>query len=128
MMFDSQGFQGESFDIIFGVNVLHVAQDLPFSLHELFRHLNEGGMLFLAETIRPYPNRPMHHEFIFTLLENYWEVKLDEHVRTQHGFLTKDQWQELFKRAGFRNIESLTELERYDNFSLDVKPLHSFWL
>ncbi len=123
---DGQGFSGETFDIIFGVNVLHVARDLSFTLQELRSHLNKDGMLILAETTRPAANRPMHHEFIFNLLENYHDVKLDPEMRPQHGFLTREQWLKNFHKAGFRNIEYLSELDHYDNISFDLKPLHSF--
>lgn len=123
---DDQGFAGESFDIIFGVNVLHVAQDLTFSLQELHRHLNKDGMLILAETTRPSTNRPMHHEFIFNLLENYYDVELDPKIRPHHGFLTREQWSEHFEKVDFRNIEYLMELDHHDDIGFNLKPLHSF--
>ncbi|MDX1776773.1 MAG: methyltransferase [Desulfobulbales bacterium] len=124
--FADQGFAHESFDIIFGVNVLHVARNLTFSLQELYRHLNKDGMLVLAETTRPSASRPMHHEFIFNLLENYYDVELDPETRPYHGFLTRELWVDNFARTGFKNIEYLTELDNHAEISSDLKPLHSF--
>jgi SAM-dependent methyltransferase len=124
--FEAQGFAEESFDIIFGVNVLHVARNLTFSLQELYHHLNTGGMLILAETTRPAASRPMHHEFIFNLLENYHDVELDPETRPYHGFLTREHWIKNFEKAGFKNIEYLAELDHHDEINFDLQPLHSF--
>ena len=124
--FGDQGFQKESFDIIYCVNVLHIARDLGFSLSNIYNRLNKNGILIIAETIRPVESRAMHHEIIFNLLENYYSVKLDPDLRPSHGFLTKDIWIRNFEKAGFGNIDCITELERHDQLDLDIKPLHSF--
>ncbi len=124
--FGGQEFSGDTFDIIYGVNVLHVARDLTFSLKEIYDKLNEYGMFVIAETIRLGDHRALHHEIIFNLLENYYDVKLDPEIRPYHGFLTKERWIRHFERAGFRNIEYLTESERNDELDFDIKPLHSF--
>ncbi len=124
--FREQGFSGYPFDIIYGVNVLHVARDLVFSLKEIYNHLNKDGMLVIAEAIRLDDNMALHHEIIFDLLENYYDVKLDPEIRPYHGFLTKERWIRHFERAGFKNIEYLAEPERNDSLDFDIKPLHSF--
>jgi hybrid polyketide synthase/nonribosomal peptide synthetase ACE1 len=124
--FGDQEFQKESFDIIYGVNVLHIARDLGFSLWNLYNCLNKNGILVIAETTRPVESRAMHHEIIFNLLENYYSVKLDAEMRPTHGFLTKNTWISNFEKAGFSNIDCITELERYDELDFDIKPLHSF--
>jgi SAM-dependent methyltransferase len=121
-----QGLEEKSFDIIFGVNVLHVARDLAFSLEELYQRLHKGGVLIIAETIRPATNMPMHQEFIFNLLENYHDVELDGETRPCHGFLTRDQWVKNFEKAGFRNIEYLKEPDGHEEIDFDIKPLHAF--
>ncbi len=113
-------------DIIYGVNVLHVARDLQFSLRELHKLLDQDGMLVIAETIRPTQDRAMLHEIIFNLLENYYEVNLVPKSRPLHGFLTIEQWIQNFKEAGFKNIECITELHHYDKFATDLTPHHSF--
>jgi SAM-dependent methyltransferase len=124
--FREQGFSEDSFDIIYGVNVLHVAHDLDFSLREVYKHLNNDGILVIAETTRPFENRALHHEIIFELLENYYDVKLDPEMRPYHGFLTKEGWIRYFEMSGFKNIEYINELERHDKLDFDIKPLHSF--
>jgi len=124
--FRDQGFQEESFDIIYGVNVLHIAHDLGFSLKNLYNRLNKDGILVIAETTRPVESRALHHEIIFNLLETYYSVKLDPEMRPTHGFLTKDIWIRNFEKAGLRNIDCITELEQHDQLDFDVKALHSF--
>jgi SAM-dependent methyltransferase len=123
--FIDQGFQKESFDIVYGVNVLHVACNLGISLSEIYSCLNKNGILVIAETIRPVEDRAMHHEIIFNLLENYYSVQLDPEMRPSHGFLTKETWMHNFKTVGFNNIDYLTEPERHDQLDIDIKPLHS---
>jgi SAM-dependent methyltransferase len=124
--FIEQGFSNDSLDIIYGVNVLHVAHNLGFSLREIYSHLNKNGMLVLAETIRPVDNRALHHEIIFNLLNNYYDVELDALMRPYHGFLTKERWIRYFEMTGFKNIEYINEMERHDELDFDLAPLHSF--
>jgi SAM-dependent methyltransferase len=124
--FADQGFAGYHFDIIYGVNVMHVARDLEFTLRETYSYLNENGILVLAETIRPAENRPMHHEIIFNLLNNYYDVEIDNETRPCHGFLTKELSIKNLEMTGFKNIEYITELEQNDQFDFDVSPLYSF--
>jgi SAM-dependent methyltransferase len=115
----AQGFEEESFDIIYGVNVLHVAEDLLTSMEHLRRLLRKGGLLIVGETIRPEKNRPMHHEIVSNLLDNYFDVKCEGETRPAHGFLTMDEWMMNFKRAGFSDLDRLTEID------FDFRPLHS---
>ncbi len=124
--FIEQGFSSDALDIIYGVNVMHVAHNLGFSLREAYRHLNKDGLLVIAETIRPVDNRALHHEIIFDLLNNYYDVKLDALMRPYHGFLTKERWIRYFEMTGFKNIEYINELERHDELDFDITPLHSF--
>ncbi len=122
---DEQGFQEPLWDIIYGINVMHVARDLEYSLGELYNHLDDNGILVIAETIRPSDNKALHQEFMANLLEGYYNVKCDIQHRPIHGFLTKGQWISFFQKAGFRNIEFITELDRHDGVEFDVKPYHS---
>lgn len=124
--FGQQGFAEASFDIIYGVNVLHVAHDLRCSLKEIYNCLKSNGILVIAETVRPSDRLPMPHEIIFNLLENYHEVQLDPELRPYHGYLTKERWGKILDIARFRDIEYITELQRNDTLDFDLKPLHSF--
>ena len=123
--FKDQERTKDSFDIIYGVNILHVARDLYFSLQELYHYLNKRGILVISETTRPAENRAVHQELIFNLLENYYDVQLNPETRPYHGFLTKEKWLINFDKAGFRNIEYITELDSHDELDFDIKPLHS---
>lgn len=114
------------FDIVYGINVLHAAKDLGFTLKEIYDHLDRNGMVIMGESVRPYENRPMHSEILFNLLENYHSVRLDPESRPYHGYLTKERWIRHFEKAGFKDIDFLTEPEGHDQFDFDLKPLHSF--
>lgn len=124
--FTEQGVPEESLDILYGVNVLHVAHDLGFTLREIYTHLREDGVLVVAETVRPYERRPMHHEIIAELIPGYYEVKTDPRTRPYHGFLTRELWVKNLEAAGFRDIECITELESHDGLDFDIRPSHSF--
>ena len=71
-------------------------------------------------------DRCMHHEIISNLHDNYYGVQLDPEMRPTRGFLIKDICNRNFEKACFSNVDSITELDRYDQIGFFVKPLHSF--
>lgn len=126
--FSEQGFQVESFESIYGVDVLHVAADLGYSLRNLYKHLNKDGILVISETICPFESRCMHHEIISNLHDNYYRVQLDPEMRPTRGFLTKDICMRNFEKACFSNVDSITELNRYDQLaSLSSRCTHLWY-
>jgi SAM-dependent methyltransferase len=109
---DTQGVQPGEFDLIYGVNVLHVAKDLLFSLAQAGGALAAGGWLVIGECVRPYPNQPIYPELIFQILDSFSDVNMNPEFRPTPGFLTADQWRRAFTRAGFERIEVTPPIDR----------------
>ncbi len=106
-----QGVEPESADLIFGVNVVHVAQDLAFSLGEALRTLVPGGWLIVEECVRPRPGEAISTEMIFQLLDSFTAVKIDPKTRPNPGFLTVAEWRKALRTAGFDRVEVVPDLE-----------------
>jgi SAM-dependent methyltransferase len=107
---DTQRIAPHEFDLIYGVNVLHVAKDLLFTLAQARQALAPDGYLVISECVRPYPNQPMYPELIFQILDSFSEVDTNSEFRPNPGFLTADQWRLAFRRAGFERTEVEPEL------------------
>jgi SAM-dependent methyltransferase len=97
---------------VYGVNVLHVAKDLLFSLRQAGNALAPDGLLLISECIRPCLNQPMYPELVFQILDSFTEVDTHPEFRPNYGFLTADHWRNAFKRAGFEHTEVKPELDR----------------
>ncbi|MDP2939984.1 MAG: class I SAM-dependent methyltransferase [Candidatus Omnitrophota bacterium] len=111
----------ESIDVVYAVNALHVSQDLLFSLKEIYSILKKRGVLIISELVRPTERYALSQEFIFNLLENYYNVKLDTYLRPSHGFLTPACWKKNFEAAGFNNIEFITNTKsNFEGFPLNA--------
>jgi SAM-dependent methyltransferase len=101
----SQGIAPASFDLVYAVNVFHVAGDLIFSLREARAALAEGGVLVAGECLRPFPGEPVYVELVFQILDSFTAVRTDPETRPQPGFLTPEQWCLALGRAGFAEVE-----------------------
>lgn len=107
------GFIEGSFDVVFGVNVLHLARDPVATLRRLKRLLAPGGAVVLGELIRPAGAGGVHLELPFTLLEGYRQAPLIEGIRPRPGFMTLEGWKTTLSRAGFEDVAVLpAELDR----------------
>lgn len=104
-----QGIEPDAFDLIFGVNVLHVAKDLAFSLREARACLAPGGSLVAGECLRPFPRQGVYIEFVFQLLDGFETVSTDPERRPRPGFLTPEEWQRSFLHAGFADVNLLPD-------------------
>jgi SAM-dependent methyltransferase len=113
---DSQGIVPGEFTLVYGVNVLHVAKDLLFTLRQARNALAPDGCLVISECVRPHLNQPMYPELVFQILDSFTEVDTDPEFRPNPGFLTADHWRHAFKRAGFEYIEVKPELDRIREF------------
>jgi SAM-dependent methyltransferase len=102
----------DKFDLVYAVNVLHVAKDLLFSLNEARSVLAPEGWLIIGECVRPFPNQPMYPELMFEILESFTDIKPDSEFRPNPGFLTAEQWRTAFTRAGFDRVEVAPEIDR----------------
>jgi SAM-dependent methyltransferase len=107
-----QGIRPGEFDLIYGVNILHVAKDLLFSLTQARDALVAEGSLVIGECVRPCTNQPIYAELIFQILDSFTNVKTDPEFRPTPGFLTADQWRRAFTYAGFEHAEVRPEIER----------------
>jgi SAM-dependent methyltransferase len=110
-----------AFDLIFGVNTLHLARDLVRSLAWLRSLLAPGGALVLGELVRPAGGRGVHLELPFALLDSYRQHPVDGEIRTRAGFLTAGSWGRALERAGFGEVAMLPAqlarcVERYPGF------------
>ncbi len=109
--FAEQGVAPESVDLVYAVNTVHVARDLPFTLAEIRAALRPGGAVVLGECLRPFAGRPVYTEFAFLLLEAF----------RARGFLTPGEWTAALAAAGFAAPEVYPDLERLrDPFPLFV--------
>jgi SAM-dependent methyltransferase len=104
---DEQGLAGQRFDLIVGVNTLHLATDPVAALADLRGLLSPGGALVIGELIRPEPLGPVHIELPFTLLEAYRGAPLIEGIRPRPGFMALDGWRAVLARAGFAEVAVL---------------------
>lgn len=98
--FDEAGIKPASLAVVYGVNTLHVARDLAFTLHEIRTALMPGGVLVASECVRPFPGRTVYVEFVFALLEPFRAPVLHPVWRPNGGFLTPEQWFAAFRAAG----------------------------
>jgi len=99
-----------SCSLVYGVNVLHVARDLTATLGELRNTLSQGGMLVMAECVRPFPDAPLHLELIFNLLSSFREAVLVPGWRPNGGFLTPEQWTTALAANGFEDIRIFPDI------------------
>ncbi len=107
-----QGLPEAGFDLVFAVNVLHIARDLRASLEWLRSLLVPGGWLIGGECQRLFPQQTIPIELIFEQLSSFTQVKLDPEVRSSHGFLTPEQWRGALAATGFTAFAEVPDLER----------------
>jgi SAM-dependent methyltransferase len=110
--FGEAGIQDGAFALVYGVNTLHVARDLEFTLAEIHRALAPGGALVLSECVRPFPGRPVYIEFLFNLLETFRAPRLVEPWRPNGGFLTPEHWTAALEACGFRDVTVYPDIAR----------------
>jgi SAM-dependent methyltransferase len=109
---NAQGAAEGSWDLVFGVNVMHVARDLAASLRSARRALRPGGWLVIGECLRPLPGQPVWPEFIFRLLGGFNRVEIDPELRPNAGFLTPEQWLRILSASGFVELSIEPDLRR----------------
>jgi SAM-dependent methyltransferase len=110
--FAEAGVEQESCALVYGVNTLHVARDLEFTLAEVRRSLAPGGALVISECVRPFAERPVYVEFLFNLLESFQAPTLVDPWRPHGGFLAPGQWTAALEACGFREVVVTPHLGR----------------
>jgi SAM-dependent methyltransferase len=109
-----------SCSLVYGVNVLHVARDLGASLGQLRLALKPGGILVMAECVRPFAGMPVHLELVFGLLAAFRDAVLVPNWRPNPGFLTPEQWCAALEANGFVEARAYPDIaairEAYPDF------------
>ena len=93
-----------TYALAYGVNVLHVARDLAATLGELHKALRPGGMLVMAECVRPFADTALPIELVFNLLDSFRNPVLVPPWRPNGGFLTPEQWTAAIQANGFTDV------------------------
>jgi SAM-dependent methyltransferase len=113
------GYEENSTDVVWGVNAVHVASDLRFSLEEFYKTLKPGGSIIIAETVRPAGNRMIQQEFLLNTLPDYWNTKLDSDIRPRSGFMDWSLWVNALVKIGFTDVKTIPDMRvlenQYDN-------------
>jgi len=120
--FEAQGLTAGGFDAIVGINVLHVARNLPEALGRLRTLLAPGGRLVIGECLKPDLATPIYLEFFFKFIRSFTEVDLDPVLRPAPGFLTPEAWEALLANAGFHPVR------RYPDTRVMMQSLASFYV
>jgi len=108
----AQGVEPGSCDLVWGVNVFHLARRLVAVLQEARDALAPGGWLVVGEGVRPAPERAVAAELPFQLLPGFVDVELDPELRPRAGFLTAEQWQAALAAAGLREVATVPDVPR----------------
>lgn len=102
--FAEAGIAPGSHDLVYAVNVLHVAHYLPSTLSEVREALAPGGALVISECVRAFDDTPLPIELIFNLLPAFRSPALDPRFRPNGGFLTPEQWTLALQTHGFLDV------------------------
>ena len=108
--FAAGGVEPGSYALVHGVNTLHVAADLAFTLGEIRQALAPGGRLVISECVRPFTDQPVYVEFVFNLLEAFRDPLLVPGWRPNGGFLTPEQWTAALQANGFNDVRFVPDL------------------
>jgi SAM-dependent methyltransferase len=108
--FEAQGVAPGSASIVYAVNTLHAAHDLGFTLGEVRRALEPGGVVIASECVRP--EMPVYADFVFNLTAPFRAPRLHPRYRPAGGFLTPAQWQAALTAAGLRDVRFLPDIAR----------------
>ena len=108
--FAEAGVAPGSYALVYGVNTLHVAHDLAFTLREIRDALAPRGSVVISECVRPFPGRPIYVEFVFNLIEAFREPVIVPEWRPNGGFLTPEQWTRALEANGFRDVRVVPDI------------------
>ncbi|CAL8085139.1 unnamed protein product [Orchesella dallaii] len=96
-----QGLPPAYFDIVVGLDVLHVTKELQNALANIHSVLKPGGHLIIGETCKPIPEADLS----FGILDGYWRF-IDHDIRPSHCTISADGWLSLLQESGFAGPSS----------------------
>lgn len=102
---DKPPFTPGSFDVIYGVNTLHVVRFMEQTLLHLRTLLKPGGTFLLLESVRPDLKTPIYPELVFGFFPDFHKAHLTSN-RPKGGFLDAPTWMRLIQVAGFESVRS----------------------
>jgi SAM-dependent methyltransferase len=108
--FAEGGVAPGAYALVHGVNTLHVATDLAFTLGEARTALQPRGSIVISECVRPFPGQPVYVEFVFNLLEAFRAPVLVPGWRPNGGFLTPEQWTAALEANGFCDVRIVPDI------------------
>lgn len=114
--FEAAGVAPGAYALVHGVNTLHVASDLAFTLREIRAALAPGGSVVISECVRPFPGQPVYVEFVFNLLAAFREPELVPGWRPNGGFLTPEQWTAALTTTGFGDVRIVPDIAAIREF------------
>jgi acyl transferase domain-containing protein/SAM-dependent methyltransferase/acyl carrier protein len=92
----AQGFDLQSFDLIYGLDVVHATPDIGKAVSQLSRLLKPGGDLCLVET----PPIPRWYEMVWGLAEGWWYFSDTDLRSGTTPLLSPDAWQRVMAGSG----------------------------
>lgn len=99
-----QGFVETGFDAVVGYNVVHATPDIARCTGYLAGMLKPGGLLMLAETVRPR----RWIDMIWGLAEAWWCYE-DESLRGAGPLMDLDAWERALEAPHFEHVLTLPE-------------------
>ena len=108
-----------------GVHAAYLFRNIPAerrdaALAEVWELLAPGGWLVGGECQRLFPGQTIPVELIFEQLASFTDVVLEPGVRSSHGFLSPEQWQQALAATGFVELTEVPALmrirDRYPRF------------
>lgn len=99
-----------SIDLVYGVNCLQCARDLPFTVSEIRRVLRPGGWLVIPQYTRGADDHPLPLvDLACDPLPSYWDVQLIPGARPVHGMPTAASWAAVLEAGGLVGFEAFPE-------------------
>jgi len=95
-----QGFDKESVDILYAVNVMHALNDIKVACETMFDIIRKGGMVVLGEISPAKGKLYRYMELTFGLLGSYSQYD-DKDLRPLSPILRPEEWIDNLKKAGF---------------------------
>jgi SAM-dependent methyltransferase len=120
--FAEAGIAPQSYAVVYGVNVVHIAHDLGATLREIRGALEPGGALVISECVRAFADTPLPVELVFNLLESFRAPLLHPVWRPNGGFLTPEQWTAALQANGFGDVRVFPDIaairDAYPSFAI----------